>query len=211
MTSRDDLYRRAKAWSLYMEFIIKEMPLPVRLRLPQPMNDEELLRFCASNGDLRIELEPDGDILVMALVRGETGAIELQVGSQLRLWTTSDGRGKAFGAGTGFKLPDGSVRGPDAAWVSFDRWNALSSRDQKRHPPICPEFVIEVRSESDRLSTVQAKMAMWIANGVQIAWLIDPKQGEVTIYRQGDLPEILNHPSSVHGTGPIKGFELSLD
>jgi Uma2 family endonuclease len=100
------------------------------------------------------------------------------------------------------------VRAADAAWVSWQSWNAVSPAERKRYAPICPEFVVEVRSESDRLPDLQAKMEQWIANGAQVAWLIDPEEKSVTIYRPGDEPEHLAHPTSVQGTGPIAGFEL---
>ncbi len=104
-----------------MEILLRRVVFPARFRFPKPMNDKELLQFCARNSDLRIEQEPDGEILVMPLVGSEGGSVELEVGFQLRLWAGLDGRGKTFGAGTGFRLPDGAVRGPDAAWISFAR------------------------------------------------------------------------------------------
>ena len=194
-----------------MEILLKGFVFPARFRFSEPMNDEELLRFCARNGDLRVEQEPDGEILVMPPVGSEGGSVELEVGFQLRLWAGKDGPGKTFGAGSGFRLPDGSVKAPDAAWIRRDRWNALTIPEQKRNAPICPDFVIEVRSESDRLPPLQAKMEMWITNGAQLAWLIDPKSGDVTIYRPGESPEVHHDPSSVLGTGPVAGFELILD
>lgn len=147
----------------------------------------------------------------MAPVGAVTGATELEIGAQLLAWAKADGRGKVFGPSTGFTLPDQSVRMPDAAWVSFDRWNALTDDQQRRFSQVCPEFVIEVRSESDRLSIVQAKMMTWIANGAEVAWLVDPQRHEVTIYRKGQPSETHYDPSSVLGTGPVEGFELIMD
>ena len=107
-------------------------------------------------------------------------------------------------------MPDGSVRAPDAAWISTRRLASLSEEQKTGFPPVCPEFVIELRSPSDKLADLQAKMEMWIANGAEVAWLIDPLEKAVSIYRPGEQPEVLAQPTSVQGTGPIAGFELVL-
>ncbi len=132
------------------------------------------------------------------------GGLELDVAAELRNWSRQDGRGRAFGPSSGVKLPDGSVRAADAAWISWPRWNALSPSEQEGYAPICPEFVIEVRSKSDRLAPLQQKMDQWIANGAQLAWLIDPMERAITIYRPDNSPEYLTNPTSVQGTGPIR-------
>jgi Uma2 family endonuclease len=100
------------------------------------------------------------------------------------------------------------MRAPDAAWISFERLKPLSDQERAGFAPVCPEFVIELRSPSDRLKVLQAKMEMWIANGAEVAWLIDPERRVVEIYRPGESPEVLHEPSSVQGTGPVAGFEL---
>ena len=114
----------------------------------------------------------------------------------------------ATGPDGGYTLPDGSVRSPDAAWVSLTKVKSLSEEEKSRFPRLCPDFVIELRSPSDKLAHLQTKMTQWIANGVEVGWLIDPKEKAVTIYRPGDQPEHFVHPTSVQGTGPIAGFEL---
>ena len=134
--------------------------------------------------------------------------VEGDVYLELGIWARADGRGRAYPATAGFKLPDTSVRAPDAAWMSFRRRNALSPEERKSFGQVCPEFVIEVRSETDRLPPLQEKMGIWIANGVELAWLIDPQEKTVTIYRAGEEPEVLVEPSSVLGSGPVAGFEL---
>ena len=194
-----------------MEIILKELTFPARLRFSRPMNDEEFLRFAARNADFRVEREPDGEIFVMSPVTPKTGLIEAGVIEQLYAWTRADNRGKAFSSSTGFMLPNGSVRSPDAAWVSFQRWNVLTLSQQDHLTLLCPEFVIEVRSRSNSLAYMQSRMEMWLANGVELAWLIHPRMGEVTIYRPNDSPEVHHDPSSVHGTGPVAGFALILD
>ena len=193
-----------------MNLALSESELPVRLRFDRPMTDEELMRFCAVNDDLSVEREPNGEILVMTPANIKTSSMNSRINRLLDEWAEADGRGIVSGPDGGYTLPDGSMRAPDAAWVANRRWQALSKEDQGRFAPICPEFVIELRSPSDKLADLQAKMEMWIANGAEVAWLIDPLEKAVTIYRPGEQPEILTQPTSVQGTGPIAGFELVL-
>ena len=191
-----------------MNLALPEINQPVRLRFARPMTDEELLRFCAENELLRVERDANGELIVMSPTGSEGGGVESEVNLELGIWARADGRGRVFGPGTGFRLPDTSVRAADAAWVSLRQWNAVGRDARKGYAPICPEFIIEVRSESDRLPELRAKMEQWIANGVEIAWLIDPIEKAVTIYRPGQEPEQLTDPTSVQGNGPIAGFEL---
>jgi len=191
-----------------MNLTFNEQQAPFRIRFEQPISSEEMERFCAQNDPLRIERDSNGELIVMTPTNSEGGGVETDVTLELGNWARTDGRGKAFGATTGFSLPDSSVRAADAAWVSWRRWDALTPKQRKSYAPICPEFVIEIRSESDRLAELQAKMEMWIANGAEVAWLIDPQRKTVEIYRPGDSPEVLHEPSSVQGTGPVAGFEL---
>jgi Uma2 family endonuclease len=136
--------------------------------------------------------------------------MNVRIGRLLDEWAEADGRGIVTDSNGGYTLPDGSMLAPDAAWVSNERWQALSDEDQARFALICPDFVIELRPPSDKLPDLHAKMEQWIANGAEVAWLIDPIEKSVTIYRPGDQPEHLPHPTSVQGTGPIAGFELLL-
>jgi Uma2 family endonuclease len=191
-----------------MSLALNEIGLPLHLRPDPPMTDAEFMRFCAANEPMRFEREANGEIIVMSPTGFEGGSIELNVGGDLREWALRDGRGVALGPNSGCKLPDGSVRAADAAWVSWGRRNSVSDEERKGAARIVPEFVVEVRSESDRLRPLREKMLMWIANGVDLAWLIDPEEKSVTIYRPGEQPEHLAHPTSVQGTGPIAGFEL---
>ncbi len=172
------------------------------------MSDEELLSFCAVNDFMRVEREANGEILVMTPANSKTSKINIRISRLLDEWAEADGRGFAFDSSGGFTLPDTSMRNPDGAWVERSRWDALTDSQQSSFAPICPDFVIELRSPSDRLALVEAKMEMWIANGAQVAWLIDPQRKVVEIYRSGDSPEVLHEPSSVRGTGPVAGFEL---
>lgn len=191
-----------------MNFALADMPLPLRFRPETPMTDEELMHFCAANDDLRVERDANGEILVMTPAGNNTGRKNAYLIQILGTWSDGDGRGYAFDSNTGFTLPDGSMRSPDAAWVQANRWDALSEEDKNRFSPICPDFIIELRSPSDSLPDLEAKMDLWIANGAQIAWLIDPDRQVVAIYRPGDQPEVHHHPTSVQGTGVMAGFEL---
>ena len=192
-----------------MNFAVN-LELPVRVRPDHPMTDEELMRFCAANDLLRIERDKNGELILMTPTGSEGGGRNADVTFELMLWARADGRGKVFDSNTGFTLPDGSMRSPDASWVSWPRWNALTHEEQKRFAPICPEFVIELRSESDRLEDLRAKMVEWIANGAELAWLIDPERKAVEVYRPGRAPEVLEGLSAVYGEGPVRGFVLEL-
>jgi Uma2 family endonuclease len=191
-----------------MNFSVAELPLPARIRPRTPMTDEELFRFCGANEMLRVERDANGELILMSPSGLEGDGANAEVTTDLTVWARQDGRGKSFGSNGGFTLPDGSMRSPDGAWLSWQRWNALASTERKRFGHVTPEFVIELRSESDSLVELQEKMKIWIANGVDLAWLIDPKRKVVEIYRPGEQPEIHEQPTSVQGDGPVVGFEL---
>ena len=191
-----------------MNLALAEFQLPIRISRERPISDEELLRLSEASSPLRLERDANGELIVMSPTGTGGGRIETRVIVDLGNWAREDGRGEAFGSNTGVKLPDGSVRAADAAWVSLLRLNSLSEAELKGYAPICPEFVIEVRSESDKLADLQAKMELWITNGAEVGWLIDPIEKAVTIYRAGEEAEWLAGPTSVQGSGPVAGFEL---
>jgi Uma2 family endonuclease len=182
--------------------------LPARLRFERPMTDDELFEFCVRNDTLRVERDSNGELILMSPSGLEGDNLNAEITTELTNWTRQDGRGKSFGSNGGFTLPDGSMRSPDGAWMSRERWNALAPKERKRFGHVTPEFVIELRSESDALAGLQEKMTTWIANGVELAWLIDPKRKVVEIYRPGESAEVHHNPASVQGTGPVSGFEL---
>ena len=194
-----------------MNFALAEMPLPLRLRPETPMSDDVLMRFCAANDFLRVERDANGEILVMTTAGIKTSRMNSRITRLLDEWAEQDGRGIAVDSNGGFTLPDGSVRAADAAWVHKSRWDALSDADQARFAPICPDFIIELRSPNDSLAELKQKMEQWIANGVQLGWLIDPENKTVSIFRPGEQPEILTHPTSVQGSGVMAGFELVME
>jgi Uma2 family endonuclease len=193
-----------------MNSALAGMRPPFRFRPETPMSDEDLMRFCAANDIARVEREVNGEILVMSPAGNRTGRRNAAIISALDTWAQKDGRGYVFDSSTGFTLADGSMRSPDAAWVEATRWNDLSKADQNRFSPICPDFLIELRSKTDDLAVLEAKMAMWISNGAKLAWLIDPERQTVAVYRASEQLEVRHHPTSVQGTGPIAGFELTM-
>lgn len=191
-----------------MNLVLEHIELPIRIRMEKRMTDDELLEFCLANEPARVERDANGELIVMSPTFSEGGGIEGEVGVELAIWARADGRGRYFGPNAGFTLPDSSVRAADAAWVSWNQWNALTTEQRNSFAPICPEFVIEVRSNSDRLPLLQDKMGIWTANGAELAWLIDPQRKVVEVYRRGESPEIYENPTSVQGTGAVRGFEL---
>ena len=193
-----------------MNVALPEIDQPVRLRFDRPMTDEELMRFCAANDALRVERDANGELIVMSPTGGGTGRTNSELNFQLALWARETNSGATFDSNAGFTLPDGSMRSPDAAWIAWPRWNALTKEEQDGFAPICPEFVIELRSPSDRLGPLQEKMRTWIANGAEVAWLIDPSRKTVEVYRPGREAEVLEGGSAVEGDGPVAGFVLEL-
>jgi Uma2 family endonuclease len=184
---------------------------PFRFRPETPMSDEDLMRFCAANDITRVEREVDGEILAMSPAGNRTGRRNAAIISALDAWAQKDGRGYVFDSSTGFSLPDGSMRSPDAAWIESSRWNALSHADQNRFSPICPDFLIELRSQSDDIARLEDKMRMWLLNGAKLAWLVDPDRETVSVYRSDETPEIHHRPAVVQGSEPIDGFSLPME
>ena len=182
----------------------------LRLMPEPPLSDDEYYDFCAANPDLRIERTSEGEIEIMPPTGFESGYRNNGISAQLYVWAEADGRGLAVDSNTEYLLPDGSARSPDASWVHRSRLAGLSSEQKRKFAPICPDFVVELMSPSDRLSRVQAKMHQWIDNGAQLAWLIDPDCRTVYIYRPGQPPEQLIGPMEVRGEHPVDGFVLAL-
>ncbi len=173
------------------------------------MSDEEFYEFCSLNEDCRIERTAAGDILIMAPAGGETGRRNVKLSVQLERWSEKDGRGFTFDSSTGFRLPNGATRSPDAAWVQRSRLDRLSRDQKKRFLPLCPDFVVELTSPSDRLSKVQMKMDEWMSNGAALGWILDTENRQAHIYRVGGI-EILDAPLRFAADGPVQGFVLDL-
>jgi Uma2 family endonuclease len=193
-----------------MNLALAEIGLPIRIHPDRLMTDEELLHFCAQNEPMRIERDTNGELIIMSPTGNEGAAFDTDVTLDLGIWARQDGRGRVYNSNAGWNLPDGSMRAADAHWISWERLNSVADTQRKGFPSLCPEFVIEVRSESDRLEPLREKMTMWLANGAELAWLIDPSRKTVEIYRPGREPEVLEGGSAVEGEGPVAGFVLEL-
>jgi|ERR1051326_7240348 Uma2 family endonuclease len=192
-----------------MALTIEEAFLPVTLTAA-PMSDEEFARFCADHPDYSIEMTAEGEIIIMPPNYSLTGVRNQEIGFQLRMWAKRDGRGVVSDASSGFVLPSGARRSPDAAWIAKSRLQGLDKTSLEGFWHFCPDFVIELRSHFDRLRVLRDKMQEWIANGTQLAWLIDAERRAVEIYAPGREPEVRVDVMSVAGEGPIEGFILEL-
>jgi Uma2 family endonuclease len=191
-----------------MNVALQNAKLPVRVRFERPMTDAELLQFCEQNELLRVERDANGELILMSPTGTDGGNAELDIATELNIWARQDGRGRALGPNSGVKLPDTAVRAADAGWVSWERYNASAGEGGYRE--FVPEFVIELRSDSDRLADVREKMAQWMANGVELGWLIDPSRKMVEVYRPGKKMEEQEGQSAVYGDGAVGGFVLEL-
>jgi Uma2 family endonuclease len=174
------------------------------------LTDEQFYLLCVQNPDRKLELTAEGVLIVMAPVGGESGKEEARLNAKVFNWNEDTHLGEVFSSSTIFKLPNGSQRSPDVAWVELDRWEALTVEQRKKFPPLAPDFAIELRSESDRLSDLQAKMREYQENGVRLGWLIDPQNRTVEIYRLGREVEILESPDSLSGEDVLPDFVLNL-
>lgn len=175
-----------------------------------PMTDDEFAAFCDEHPDLEFETTAGGELIVMPQTFSFTGVRNSAITTQLQVWSWQDGRGFVCDSSTGFVTPDGARKSPDAAWVYKDRIAALAPEARERFWRLCPDFVIELKSHSDRPGGLRAKMMEWIANGAQLGWMIDPATRTVEIYRPEREPELLTNPVSVEGAGPVSGFVLQL-
>ena len=174
------------------------------------MSENQFLQLCADNGDFRMELTARKELIVMPPTWSTTGWRNSKLNQQLANWSDADGSGMVFDSNAGFTLPDGAVRSPDAAWVALTRWTAMSEGEQRGFANICPDFVIELRSPSDRIVELQEKMAEYMGNGTRLGWLIDTDNRRVDIYRAGEEVEVLHGPDAVSGESVLTGFVLDL-
>ena len=175
-----------------------------------PMSDDEFAAFCAEHPDLSFEMSAEGEIIVMPLTSFRTGVRNSKITRQLDVWADEDGRGLACDSSTGFVLPNGARRSPDAAWVLIGSDETADNSSHETFLHRGPEFVIELQSPSDRPKVLQAKMREWMANGSQLGWLIDPESRSVTVYRADGTEETRTGIDSIAGEGPVAGFVLQL-
>jgi Uma2 family endonuclease len=174
------------------------------------MSEHEFYEFCQLNRDLRLELTSEGDLIIMPPTGSKTGIRNSKLTLRLAGWAEKDGMGQAFDSSAGFMLPNTAKRSPDFAWVSNERWNALTEEEQEEFAPLCPDFVVELRSRTDVLTNIQRKMEEYMDNGAQLGWLIDPQERRVYVYRPGAAVEELDDPRVVSGEPLLRGLELEL-
>lgn len=174
------------------------------------LTDEQFFQLCQVNENLRFERTATGEIIIMSPAGGETGNRNGRLNQQLFNWTDADGTGIAFDSSTGFKLPNGANRSPDAAWIKLERWNALTQQQKERFLPLCPDFVVELLSPSDSLKVAQEKMKEYRDNGTRLGWLINRKSRQVEIYRQNQEAEVLENPATLSGEDVLPEFVLNL-
>lgn len=196
-----------------MQLVLPEITAPAKLTFGNShlMSEDAYYKFCVANPSLRIERSPQGEIIIVPPAGGESSNRSADALIQLGGWAKKGGRGKAFDSSIEFILPSGAGYSPDAAWLSNKRLSKLTKEQRRRFLPVCPEFVIEVMSPSDRLKAAKDKMLAWMAEGVELAWLIDGDHETVYIYRAGSQkPEKRTGIASLAGEGPVAGFVLDL-
>jgi Uma2 family endonuclease len=193
-----------------MNVALQNVALPARLRLSVPLSDDELIAFSQANKPCKVERLATGEILVMTPSGYQNNLREAYVVHELFAWAEADGRGEVVSSNAGFKLPDGSTLSPDAGWVESSRVAALSESERERFLSFAPDFLIEILSPSDSLPDLDMKMEQWIANGVRLAWRIDPFGGTVAVYQADEPTVVLEKPDVVAGTGPVAGFNLKM-
>lgn len=186
---------------------------PIVLKLPPElqMTDEQFFEFCQVNQELRIESNKFGELLIMPPTGSDSGNREARIIQQLMNWADEDSTGIAFSSSAGFTLSTGAKRSPDASWIKLERWNSLTEEQKQKFAPICPDFVVELRSPSDNLKPLQEKMEEYMREpGIQLGWLIDRKNRRVYIYRPNQAVEILDNPETISGDPVLPGFILNL-
>src|SRR4051794_22630584 len=186
------------------------LPLVVRTRPALDLSEDQFFAFCQLNGDLRIERNAEGELLIMPPAGGDTSDRNSEINMQLRMWAKRDGSGVAFDSSGGFRLPNRAVRSPDASWMLRSRYEQIPAEQRARFVPACPDFVLELRSPSDRLGDLQAKMQEYIANGARLGWLLDPEPHRVSVYRPNEPVQRLDDPATLAGEPVLRGFVLNL-
>ena len=174
------------------------------------LTDEQFYQLCLANRDLSLEMNAAGELIIVPPVGGESGNREADLITDLNIWNRQTKLGIVFSSSTIFSLPNGGDRSPDAAWVEKSRWDSLNEKQKQGFPPICPDFVIELRSQSDALKPLQSKMQEYLASGLKLGWLIDPQNNRVEIYRQNQSTKIIQLPAQLSGESTLPGFTLDI-
>ena len=175
------------------------------------LSDEQFFQLCQQNELVQFERNADGTLVLMPLVGGTTSIRNASLTAQLGMWNRDDKLGIGFDSSTGFTLPNGAVRSPDASWLKCERWDALTQEQKERFAPVCPDFVAELRSATDCLKRLQSKMREYRDNGARLGWLIDLETQKVEIYRPNQEVEVLESPATLSGETVLSGFVLNLE
>jgi Uma2 family endonuclease len=174
------------------------------------LSESQFFTLCQQNPDLKIERSGQGELIIMPPTGGETGRKNATLIARLVMWNETYNLGVVFDSSSCFRLPKGGDRSPDVSWLKKERWDSLTPEQQRKFPPLCPDFVLELLSPSDNLSFTQAKMQEYQANGVQLGWLLNPQDQQVEIYRLGYPVEILSCPRELFGENVLPNFVLNL-
>ena len=189
----------------------EEFGLPIKLNVQEAkLTEEQFMRLCQENPELRIELTAKGELVIMPPTGSKTGLRNSTLTYELVAWAKIDSTGLVFDSSTLFTLPNGAKRSPDASWVRRDRWDALTEEQQEGAAPLCPDLVVELRSPTDRLSILQEKLQEYLDNGARLGWLIDPLDKRAYIYRPGQPVEALDNPTTLSGAPVLPGFVLQV-
>lgn len=182
--------------------------IALNLRPTLQLTNEVFEQLCQQNPDLRLERTAQGELIAMSPAGSESGRQNLSLSAQLWYWNQQAKLGVTFDSSAGFTLPNGAIRSPDAAWIETSRWERLSSEQRRKFAPICPDFVLELKSPSDDITTLQAKLQEYIDNGAQLGWLIDPETRQVDCYRPGQTVQVFNHPDTLSGDPVLPNFAM---
>ncbi|HVF66746.1 MAG TPA: Uma2 family endonuclease [Pyrinomonadaceae bacterium] len=174
------------------------------------MDADEFYDFCMRNEDLNVELSSEGDLIIMPPTGMKTGNRNFRLNVAFGAWAEKDGTGLGFDSSSMFSLPNGAKRSPDLSWIKKERWEALSEKEREKFSPICPDFVVELRSPSDSLKRLRKKMEEYVENGAQLGWLLDPSTRKVYVYRPGAEVEVLEDPEALSGEPLLRGFTLDV-
>jgi Uma2 family endonuclease len=174
------------------------------------LSEDQFYQLCQDNENWQLEQTAQGELIIMPPVGGLSGKRESDLNADLVIWNRQTQLGQVFSSSTIFTLPSGAKRSPDVAWVKSDRWESLTLEEQEKFPPLCPDFVIELRSRTDSLSQLQEKMQEYLNNGLQLGWLINPHEQQVEIYRPNQTVEIVQLPTTLSGEKVLPGFILDI-
>ena len=182
--------------------------MTLKLRPIVDLDDDAFFDLCRVNPELRMERTARGDLEIMSPTGSNSGRRNFEISGQLWAWTRANNQGFAFDSSSGFTLPNGAVRAPDAAWIARERWESIPAEKQDRFAPICPDFVAEIRSPSDSKTSLREKLREYIAQGARLGWLLDPFDGTAEVYRPGREVEVLDRPATLSGEDVLPGFVL---